>query len=493
MIPNLLSLNFLMPFVAHKFDASNAIRNLRGMPRCVLLIGQAKPPATLNLNRRHRISTESDAIGTLGEGSMLLAMWRGARANAALGMPIDVIILPDDDTAVAATGKVTLLLDAAHASGELPLYIGGERVRVGVAVNDTVQSLTTKLINAINAAVKLPVTATEGTPDGEIVLTCKWGGATGNDIDLRTVFAQDDLLPQGLSVTVTPMAGGAVNPDITPAIVAMKGYRATEIAMPYTDSTNIGMLELEMEARWGYDNMQDGQVVTVMRGTEGQVTTWLTPRNSLLFHTICVTADRSSPWETAAMAAAAIESHCAIDPAVPFTGVQLVGYKAAAKEDDFEDMTQKNNLLNAGGSVLEVADDGTANLLRMVTNYTKHPSGAVDPSWRNLNWVKTLSYYRWFTVTEMQIRYRGFKLDEYQIEPIPGQKIMTVDLMNDIMLNNYQQFIDAGLFTNMAYYKDTLMIEVDAPNGKVKVVDSPVLITQHYQTEITSQFAAGHV
>jgi N utilization substance protein A len=99
--------------------------------------------------------------------------------------------------------------------------------------------------------------------------------------------------------------------------------------------------------------------VTVVRGTEGQVTSWLTPRNSLLFHTVCVTADRSNPWETAAMAAAAIESHCGIDPAVPFTGVQLVGYKAARKEDDFEDQTQKNNLLNAGGSVLEVADDGT--------------------------------------------------------------------------------------------------------------------------------------
>lgn len=493
MIPNLFTLNYLMPAVAHKFDASNAIRNLRGMPRRVLLIGQAKPPVVVNINKRLTISTESDALGTLGEGTMLMEMWRGARANAALGLPIDVIILADDETAVAAAGTVTLLIDAQHAAGELPLYIGGERIRVGVAVNDTVATLRTKLINAINVKALLPVAATAGVAAGEIKLECKWDGATGNDIDLRTIRNQDDFIPQGVSVTITAMAGGAVNPDITPAIVAMKGYRATEIAMPYTDSTNIGLLEVEMEKRWEFDNMQDGQVVTVLRGTEGQVTSWLSPRNCILFHTICTTRDLSNPWATTAMAAAAIESHCGIDPAVPFTGVALVGYKAATKQDDFEYETQKNNLLNAGGSVLEVAEDGTANLLRLVTNYTKHPTGADDPSWRNLNWVKTLSYYRWFTVTEHQIKYRGFKTAEYLLEPIDGQKIMTAELGIDIHTNIYQQFIDAGLFQNMEHYKKTIVAEIDGPNGKLKVIDQPVLVTQHYQTEITSQFAAGHV
>lgn len=493
MLSNLLSLDFLMPAVAHKFDASQAIRGLRGMPRSVLLTGQAISPVVVNHNKIIRISTEPEAIGILGEGSMLMAMWRGARDNAALGMPIDVIILPDDETAESATGKITVKADATHSSGEIPVYIGGERVRVGVSVNDTTEIIRTKLINAINANAKLPVKATAGETAGDITLTCKWKGLTGNEIDLRILRYQDDYIPSGINVTVTAMSGGAVNPDITPVIVAMKGSRPTEIAFPYTDSTNIGLLEDEMNKRWEFDNMQDGQVVTVKRGTEGEITTWLKPRNSPLFHTICVTRDLTNPWETAGMAAAAIESHCSTDPAVPMTGVALVGYKAARKEDDFEYETQKNNLLRAGGSVLEVAEDGTANLLRMVTNYTKHQSGADDPSWRNLNWVKTLSYYRWFVVTEFQIKYRGFKLAEYITEPIPGQKIMTANLGQEIMLGIYQQFIDVGLFQNMDYYKKTLTTEVDGTYGKLKVADKPVLVGQHYQTEITSQFAAGHV
>ncbi len=492
-IPNLFSLNFLMPGVAHKFDPRNAIRGLRGMPRSVLLPGQALNPNVLNTNKRLRVSAEWEAVSWFGEGSMLLAMWRAAMKNAALGMPVDVIILKDAETAEKAKGKITVSADATHSSGEVMVYIGGTRIRVGVSTNDTTATIRTKLLNAINASVALPVTAAAGTGNGDLDLTCKWGGATGNDIDLRILHYQDDILPKGVSMSVTPMSGGAVDPDISPVISALKNHRSTQIAMPYTDSTNMGILEEELKLRWSYESMQDGQAVTVKRGTEGEVTAWLEPRNCEQVHTICVTKDRTSPWETAAMAAAAIESHCAIDPAVPFTGVTLVGYQAALKEDDFEWDTQKNNLLNAGGSVLEVMDDGTANILRMVTDYVKHPSGANDPSWRNLNWVKTLSYYRWFVTTEIQIKYRGFKLAEYLAEPIPGQKIMTKALMEDIMLNCYDQFIAAGLFQNRDYYQKTLEIEIDSANGKVKIIDKPVLVTQHYQTEITSEFETGNV
>ena len=492
MLPNLLSLNFLVPFVAHKFDASKAIRGLRGMPRSLLLIGQASPPVGVDITKRQRVTSEAEAVGLLGEGSMLLAMWRKAKANADLGMPIDLVILADDETAIASTGKVTVQVSAQHAAGELPLYIGGVRVRIGVAINDTAITAATKLVNAINAVPSLPVIAAAGATDGEVKLTCRWKGATGNGIDLRGTYYADDRLPQGVTLTVSPMAGGAVNPDITPVVSAIQGFWPTEYAMPYTDSPNMGVLETELERRWNFDNMKDGQAVTVMRGTEGEVVSWLGPRNSPQVHTICVTRDLTNTWETAAAAAAAIESQAATDPAQPWTGVKLSGYVAARLEDDWE-VEQRNNMLVAGGSVLETMEDGTANILRMVTNYTTHPTGAADASWRNLNWVKTLSYYRWFIVSEFQTKYRGYKLAEYVTEPIPGQKIMTAQLGNDIMLNCYEQFMGAGLFQNMEYYKNALLVEVDGPNGKLKIVDQPVLITQHYQTEITSEFVAGHV
>jgi hypothetical protein len=50
-----------------------------------------------------------------------------------------------------------------------------------------------------------------------------------------------------------------------------------------------------------------------------------------------------------------------------------------------------------------------------------------------------------------------------------------------------------GLYQNLDYYKGSLVIEIDGPNGKVRVQDEPVLVTQHYQTEVTSYPIAGHV
>ena len=49
-LPNLLSLNFLVPFVAAKIDFSRAIRGLRGMPRRLLLVGHKIAAGTAVLN-----------------------------------------------------------------------------------------------------------------------------------------------------------------------------------------------------------------------------------------------------------------------------------------------------------------------------------------------------------------------------------------------------------------------------------------------------------
>jgi len=46
---------------------------------------------------------------------------------------------------------------------------------------------------------------------------------------------------------------------------------------------------------------------------------------------------------------------------------------------------------------------------------------------------------------------------------------------------------------NKQYYQDSLVVEIDGPNGKLKIQDEPVIITQHYQTEVTSSVVAGHV
>lgn len=493
-LPNLFSLNFLMPAVGHKIDFSRAIRGLRGMPRRVALIGHKLAAGNAQANVLTVCSTETDAIAFCGEGSMLLAMWRAAKANAGLGLPIDIIAVPPSGSAVAATSTIVVTNSGANlqATGEVMIYVEGTRVAVGVTTADTAATVATKLIAAVNANVSLPVTAAATASPAEVRLTCRWGGLTGNQIDVRSTYYVDDKLPQGLTLTIPAMSGGTTSPDLAPTVLAMQGYRATEIVCPFTDSTSMSVVEIEQAARWAFNDMRDGQVVTALRGTEAEITTWLNGRNSEQVHTIATTKDLTSPWVTAAMAGAAIETSASIDPAVPYTDIVLVGYKGPAVNDHFK-IDAANALLLAGASPLAIAQDGKASLLRVVTNYTTNTVGSPDTSKRELAWIKTMSYYRWFTVSEYQLKYRGFKLAEYITDPIPGQKILTQELVEEIQIGIYTELSKVALVQNMEHYKDSLVVEIDGPNGKVKVQDEPVLVVQHYQTEITSYPIAGHV
>jgi phage tail sheath gpL-like len=495
-IQNLLSLNFLVPFVAAKLDFSRAIRGLRGMPRRLLLVGHKLAAGTNPVNLLITVSTEADAVQLFGEGSMLVAMWRAAKANADTGMPIDCLAIAPASGAVAATSLLVLTNTAGPTAGllqngEVMVHIEGVRVVVGVTTTDTQATVATKLRNAINALPALPVAATATANTNEVLLTAKTPGLVGNFIDIRNIYYYGDRMPVGLSITTPAMTGGSTSPDLTPMITAMAGYRATELVVPFTDSTNMGLLEAEMNLRWAANNMADGQVVNCVRGTEGELTAYFAARNNAQVHTIAVTKDCTSPWQTAAMAGAAIESLAAIDPAQPHTGIQLIGYRGPTAGNHWT-VDQMNNLLNMGGSPLQTAPDYSGSLLRMVTNRDTTQNGAPDRSEAELCWIKTMSYYRWFHVTEFQIKYSGFKIAQYITDPLPGQKIMTQQLGEEIMVGLYQQLMAVGLVQNLDFYRQTLTVEVDGPAGKLRIRDEPVIVTQHYQTEITSFVVAGN-
>jgi phage tail sheath gpL-like len=490
-IQNLLSLNYLLPYVAHKLDFTKAVRGLRGMPRRVLLIGHvaasgaAAPIGTIT----KAIGTESDALAYCGEGSMLMAMWRAAAGNMELGGVIDILPLATASGAAKATATLTIA-GAPTQAGEVMVHIAGVRVSVGASLVDTATDIATRLTTAINALTALPVVATSSA--GVITLEARWGGASCNDIDVRGRFYRDDIMALGVTLTVAAMSGGATNPDLSAYVLAASNYRATEIVCPFNDSTSMGILEAEQETRWGCTNQQDGQVITVKRGALAAHLTWLQPRNSKQVHSIHVRNDRTTPWETAAMAGAAIESSAAIDAVVPYTGIKLKGYMGPADADVWDERTDANNLALLGGSVIEANEDGTGNLLRMFTHYKRSPSGANDQSCRELCWVKIASYWRWFRTNEFETKYRdGWKADQYATEVLSGQKIMTKELVQEICVALYMIFVQAGWFTFAQHFIDTMVIEFEPANGKFKIDDEPVMVLQHYQTEFTSHLLSS--
>jgi phage tail sheath gpL-like len=498
MIPNIISPNWLLPFVAQKNDFSRAIRGLRGMPRRLLLVGLKANSGIAATGTVININSQQQADLQFGARSMLAHMWRVAKANAGQGLPIDCIAVQFSGGGnTAAVGKVrfgnvTVPFGNFATPGNVAIYVGDTRYSLAYGTSDTPMTLTARAIAAVNADPSSIVTATAGSTTSEMVLTLNFAGEIGNMLSLREGYYPEERLTDQLSTAVDAFEGGSGQPNMANIAAAMVGYRATEIVCPFSDSAAMLALETEMARRWEAADMQDGQVITAVRANETLINNWLSQRNSPHVHCITTRGDCTPPWLTAAMAGAAIESLAAIDPTLPVTGIKLVGYLgpvAAARMSDDE----ANALLSAGGMPLRVAPDGTGYLQRAVTTYTQTLNGAADRSMAELAWIKTMSYYRWFHVTEFQIKYEGFKLAQYLDEPIPGQKIMTKDLAQEIMLGLYKLLCDAGICQNPSYYEDTLQIEIDAPKGRLKIVDEPVIVTQHYGTEITSYVVAGQV
>lgn len=491
-IPSLLSLQFLLPYTAHKLSFTNALRGLLGMPRRILLIGQAAGVADAALLQN--ITSEAQALALLGEGSMLIGMWRAAKANADLGAVIDALALPDPVGGSAATGKI-LIAGTVDSNGELVVHIAGHRIAVAVAAGEDAATVADRLFDAIDDLLSLPVLPSIYSSGGDlgVALECAWTGSTGNDIDVRINHYQDEQTPEGLTVTVEAMAGGAGAPLLSNYAALVRGYRATEIVLPYHDASSINAVIAEQELRWGCTNKQDGQVIMALRGDLSAHLMALGTLNSLQSHSVHVRADRSNPWDTAAMLAANIESSAAIDAAVPYQGIKLIGYAGARAQDAFG-TDEANAIAQSHGGTLETSGQDEWAMSRMFNHYKRNSAGGADASARDLCWVKLASYWRWVHVTEFETKYRnGWKLAEYITEPLPGQKIMTKDIGEEIMLSLYEVFMEAGLFQNLGHYKNTLQVEIDGANGKLKVIDEPVMVTQFYQTEITSNLIAGHV
>jgi phage tail sheath gpL-like len=489
-IAEIISAQYLVPGVFNKFDASRAIRGPREMPRSVLLFGQVTNPLfnPAQFNKRLTVTTEAEAKGLFGEGSVLFDMWVGAKKNAGLGLPIRCVALRDDEDAIAAVYTLTIAADTNHLTGELPVYIGGERVATGVGAENAA-GIAAKLHAKLIKLTDLPFTfAVNGAV---ITMTAKNKGELGNHIDIRTRYYASDSPIQGVSITVARTIAGALNPDLTDAITNMRTTRDTEWVVPYTDGATMTMVEEEALRRWSHEVQTDIQFIVAMRGTEAQHTAWLQPRNSPLGHSVHTTKDLTSPWVTAAMAGAVIESMASLNPCTPHTGATLVGYKGALADEGFEN-EQINLFMVDGGSGLVTQEDGTATLMRMVTNYTTHNTGAYDVSMRELTWIKNLSWFRWYRNVEWSIKTQGFLLGEYA-EAIPGQKIMTYEVAEDMLLAIYDNAIGIARMQHRDHYQQTMVLQLDGPNGRVKVQDEPVVMNGLYQTMITSQWAAGHV
>lgn len=459
-----------------------------------LLVGQMLSTGTAAVNTPMLVSTTDQAKALFGVGSMLARMHAKYRAQDSFG-EVWCIAVADAGAGVQATGTITVA-GPASAAGTISLYIAGQRVLVPVAAADASTVIATAINAAINAATDLPVTST--VLASTVTLTCRWKGATGNDITVQDSFrgqAGGEVLPAGVALTYSGsgfLASGATNPTLTGTVITAMGDEEYDYVIhPYTDSTSLDAFQTEMNdtvGRWSWSRQVYGHCYTALRGTLSALTTAGALRNDP-HHTIAgIDADCPNPsWEYAAAYGGANALGLNADTARPTQTLPLTDILAPRAGKRFL-LTERQSLLNYGIATSFVSG-GMLRVERAITTYQKNAFNQADPSYLDSETLHTLTEVTRRLRSRITQKYPRHKLANDGTRFGAGQAIVTPSVIRGELLAEYADMEQLGLVENAELFAKYLIVERDGTNpSRLNVLLPPDLVNQLRIFAVLNQF-----
>ena len=458
-----------------------------------LLVGQKLPTGTAQSNTPIIVSSTDQARVFFGTGSMLARMHQAFRQQDSFG-ELWCIAVDDDIAAAAASGNLTITGPAVEA-GTIPLYIGGQRVNVGVGAADTSMAIAQAITTAINAAPDLPVTAS--AISSSVTLTCKWAGATGNDVSVQDCFrglAGGESLPGGVGIQYSApfLTGGATNPDIAATVIPALGDEEYDFVMhPYTDSASLDAWETEFNdstGRWSWSRQIYGHCYTALRGTLGELVAAGQVRNDP-HHTIAaIDADCPSPcWEYAAAYGGQNAVGIKGDVARPTQTLPLNGIIPPRVGRKFM-LTERQSLLNYGIATSFIGG-GLLRVERAITTYQRNTWGQADPSFFDSETLHTLAEIIRRLRNRITQRFPRHKLANDGTRFGAGQAMVTPNVIRGEIISEYALMEELGIVENAALFRKYLIVERDPTNpNRVNVLLPPDLVNQLRIFALLNQF-----
>ncbi len=477
--------NILAPFVGVEFDGSQATVGPAELPYRALIMGQKMSAGTAVANTRYKLTADHQAIPLFGRGSMLHRQAiRWFRANKFTEAYF--VAVADNGAGVTASGTLTFTGPATE-TGVLYLYLGGERLTIGITTGDSATTIATAVAAAITAAADLPVTATSSS--GVVTVTHRHKGTIGNDFDMRANYNDGEKLPAGVTLAVVALASGAANPTLTSVISSLGDAWFHVIVFPWTDATSLTAIEAEMLRRDGPTVQVDGQVFASTVGSVGTMGALGDSRNSK--YVSIVSQDGENPVvptnEHAAGVGAVVAYYSAIDQARPLQTLDL-GMLPPAEIDRFT-FEERNLLLQDGISTTKTVTGGSTQIDRLVTNWQTNASGAPDSSYRSVENRFTLMRLRYDWVTSWKAKYPRHKLADNGTEFGPGQPVMTPSLAKGEALLWFKKLELEGLLENYAQFKRDLVVLRNTSNrDRLDFILPPDLMNQLVVAAAQMQF-----
>ena len=381
-----------------EFNTSLAVRTLPANKQEVLIVAGRLSGGSVAENVPVSVFSDVQAAQYFGYGSQAHIM-AAAMLAAYAYVSLTVVGVDDNEAGVAATG--TVVIDAAAtSSGTLRLYLGNAYVEVGVAKADAAADITSDLKDAIDNKPALPVTASVDTDT--LTLTAKNDGTCGNDIGMSYTAANECC-----SLTITDMASGSGDPDISTALSTVFAEQYTKICVPWTGSEQLEDLSDHLDDVSGPMEQRPGVGVFGYTGTMAEAITLAAGLNDGRMLCAYLRGTRSLPMEVAAAMTGVMASE--EDPARPLNTLELDGIHAPDIDDRLSRMEQENLLYN-GVTPLEVGPGEAVQIVRAISTYTVDAQGIDDVSLLDITTVMTLDYVRKACRTRIALRFPRSKL-----------------------------------------------------------------------------------
>lgn len=455
-----------------------------------LLIGQMLVDGTGEAGKPVLVSRTDEARTLFGIGSMLARMHEFYRKNDDFG-EVWCIPLHDDEASAKATGTIEIN-GQVTASGTLSLYIAGQVIRAAAISGETGATVAGTLIGKINAVDTLPVIAS--LEDGAVKVTARHAGALGNDVTLflnyRGLMGGEET-PLGLTVTITPMAGGTSAPDLGAVIAVLGDEEYDHIIQPYTDTASLDLFKEEMgdiTGRWSWSRQIYGHVYSAKRGSLSDLVAFGRLRNDQ--HATIAGMERQIPapvWEYVAAYGARCARFLNDDPSRPTQTGELLGILAAPSEARFI-LTERQTLLSAGIAT-SFTGAGTVRIERSITTYQKNAWNQPDPSYLDIEPLFQLAYILRFLKQRITQKYGRHALANDGTRFGAGRAIVTPKVIKAELIAAYGELERLGMVENAVAFRENLIVERDATNpNRLNVLYPPDLVNQLRFFALLAQF-----
>lgn len=374
--------NFIPPLFYVEFN--NQLAGVQGnIQQPALLIAQMQSSGSATAGVVTFVASPAAAMNLFGKNSQLARMCAAYFNSDPIG-PLYALPLADATGSAAATGSFAITGPATGA-GTLNTAVGRFTVPVGVNNGDTAAAIAANVVAAVNALTLIPVTASAST--GTVTVTAVNKGMQGNNIvlginPLGTVAGQ--MLPPGVGVAITAMAGGATDPDLGTVGAALGDQIYDFIGHPYGETTQTGEMTVVMNdttGRWAWNRQDYGHVFTATPGTISSLLTYGLTQNDQHTTDIGIVGYASDPVDFVAdwMGACAVSLRNL--PSQPVHSVKLNTVTPAPRAS-WLTLAQENTLYAAGISLPRTDSYGNVTIGECVTTYQQNAFGQPDASYR---------------------------------------------------------------------------------------------------------------